>query len=81
MRLVRALDSHPEGMTRNEAIRLFKEAGFDGSVAYTTCFKAVQSLVDQGVVEYSHREQMLRSTGKGLTMVEIIDGKEVKVVY
>lgn len=79
--VTRALNSHPNGLERSEVNRMFENMGFHGSAAHSKAYSVMQSLIDEGVATYDYRNRMLVPTGKGLTMVEIIDGKEVKVVY
>lgn len=79
--VTRALNSHPKGLERSEVDRMFEKAGFHGSAAHAKAYRVMQALIDEGVATYEYRNRMLMPTGKGLTMVEIIDGKEVKVVY
>lgn len=78
---MRALNSHPNGLEMSEVKMIFERMGFSSGSAYSRAYSTMQALIDQGVATYDHRNSRLIPTGKGLTMVEIIDGKEVKVVY
>lgn len=79
--VTRALNSHPKGLEMSEVKMLFVRMGFSPGSAYSRAYNTVQALLDQGVVTYDYRNSRIIPTGKGLTLVEIIDGKEVKVVY
>ena len=79
--LTRALDSHPKGMLKSEVDEVFIKAGWSSYDAKSAAYRVIQCLISEGVATYDWRKGMLMPTGKGLVMTEIMDGKEVKVVY
>lgn len=79
--LTRALDSHPKGMLKSEVDDVFIRAGWSRYDAKSAAYRVMQSLISEGVAIYDWHRGMLIPTGKGLVMTEIMDGKEVKVVY
>lgn len=77
--MIRELMRHPDGMTREELREFYLEIGEKKHNVVSIVDKVAKTLESYGVVTFDRNR--IKYTGKGFTLVEIRDGKEVKVVY
>ena len=77
--MIRELMRHPDGMTREELREFYLGMGEKKHNVVSIVDKVAKTLESYGVVAFD--KNRIKYTGKGFTLVEIRDGKEVKVVY
>lgn len=77
--MIRELMRHPDGMTREEIREFYLRRGESRQNVNGVRDKVIKTLESNGVVTVHGNR--INYTGKGFTLVEIRDGREVKVVY